>query len=186
MGEETLVLLKGQMLTLRLLSQGDDGASRACHLKPLGSSGSNHVISVCTVAHVRFRQGWYFALLPRAQLKGLLSRRVFNCATVSLENWLVLLSFRLWEQVYPLEKINECIPFVVVVPMCLSVYFVFHVYFSEMGLCLFLSLESKSILCLLSKLNKYKMKLMLEFIFVSLCLNAHLCLFPIYSGLNKL
>ena len=66
-------------------------------LKPLGSSGSNHVISVCALAQVRFLQGWYFAYLLWAQLKGLLSRRVFNCATVSVENRLFMLSFRTWE-----------------------------------------------------------------------------------------
>lgn len=48
-----------------------------------------------------------------------------------------------------------------------SVYFVFCVDSSKLDLTS-LGLETKSILCLLSKLNKYKMKLMFEFIFVSL------------------
>lgn len=48
-----------------------------------------------------------------------------------------------------------------------SMYFVFDVDSSKLDLTA-LSLETKSILCLLSKLNKYKMKLMLEFVFLSL------------------
>lgn len=51
--------------------------------------------------------------------------------------------------------------------LCLSLYFVFDVDSSKLDLTS-LGLETKSILWLLSKLNKCKMKLMLGFVFVSL------------------
>lgn len=65
------------------------------------------------------------------------------------------------------------IPFFPWLYLCLSVYFVFDGYSSKLDI-MSLSLETKSILCQLSKLNKCKMKLLLEFGFVSLWWNTHL------------